>query len=179
MNIAQPQQLLQPAVTLSSVRDIWIHIWKAMVTARLGGPDLVACPRLSALDINVGSFRVSHKFRDLQDWGLREQIRFRVRRSVRDDEAKAGLATISCVELDDLAVKRGTGPVTNEYQDRLMQEVRERASNGLAWRRDPRLDRQGSNRIENNFREMLALQNARLLLDEEQELEWPSESTDN
>jgi len=179
MNIAQPQQPLQPAVTLSSVRDIWIHIWKAMVAARLGRPDLVACPRLSALDINVGSFRVSHKFGDFEDWELREQIRFRVRRSVRDDEAKAGLATISCVELDDLALKRGTGPVTNEYQERLMQEVRERASYGLAWKRDPRLDRQGSNRIENNFRELLAFQNARLLLDEEQELEWASGSTEN
>jgi len=179
MNIAQPQQPLQPTVTLSSVRDIWIHIWKAMVTARLGRPDLVACPRLSALDINVGSFRVSHKYGGLEDWEHCEQIRFRVRRSVRDDEAKAGLATISCVELDDLAVKRGTGPVTSEYQERLMQEVQERASNGLAWERDPRLDRQGSNRIENNFRALLAFQNGWLFLNEEQELEWASESTDS
>lgn len=150
-----------------------------METERLGRPDLVACPRLSALDINVGSFRASHKYGGLPDWEHREQTRFRVRRSVRDDEAKAGLAIISCVELDDLAGKRGTGPVFDEYQERLMQEVRERVGEGLAWKRDPRLDRQGSNRIENNFEVMMAHQNAWLFLNEEQEWEWVSEGTNN
>lgn len=148
MNVAQPQRPLQPAVTLASVRDIWLHVWEAMLKARVGRPDLVACPRLSALDINVGSFRVSHQYGALEDWEHREQIRFRARRSVRDDDANAGLATVSCVMLEESVDKRGTGSITNEYQERLMEEVQERASNGSAWERDPRLDRQGSDRIE-------------------------------
>ena len=141
-----------------------------MQEVRLSQSHLVQCPHLVALDINVGSFRTSHIYPSLQEWEKREQIRFRVRRSKRGDEAKAGLATVSCVELDELTAKLGTGPVSKRLQERLLQEVRERAEDGLVWKRDTRLDREGSSRFaENDFRILLDLERHVPFLWEEEE----------
>lgn len=170
MNIAHPQRPLQPAITFSSVLHIWSYIWKAMETTRLSQPNLVVCPRLSNVEINVGSFRASHSYSSLQDWEQCEQIKFRVRRSERDHEASAGLVTVSCLELDELKAKQGTGPVTDQLQERLVQEVEERADDGLSWKRDTRLDRQGSfSLVENNFKIVLSMQNLVPFLFEEEE----------
>jgi len=175
MNIGHPQRPLQPAMTLKSILKIWTHIWRAMGTARLSQHDLVEYPRLSTLDVNVGSFRVSHNHPSPQDWEQCEQIRFHVRRRERDYEARLGLVTVSCLELDELRTKQGTGPVSSALQGRLVQELQERAEIGLAWRRDTRLDREDS--LSNDFQLMLGLENASPFLFEEEK--WTPQNSDS
>lgn len=166
MNIANPMKPLQPSITLRSSYYIWNQIWSNIKATRLDRPHLVSCPRLRALDINVGSFRRSHNYIGPYDWEQSEQIRFRVRRSHKEDEANEGLANVSCLELEKLEARLGTGPVNDRLQARLIQEVRERAKGGLQWKRDPTTE----TFPENSLKTMLMFEGAGPLLT--QEGEW-------
>ena len=145
MNIADPRSPLRPAATLSSVPEIWNSLWNRIRNSPQSQCLIDINPRLRAVDVNVGSVRhVSHLSLEdnssgpsWADWEKREQQKFEIRLSERDDEAKAGIATVKCVELEALRARLGHGIPLNHYQEVQLEVVTDRALNGPASERRP------------------------------------------
>ena len=108
---------------------------------------IISDPRLRSLDIEVGSFRhpSDNSLRTTptleppkwKEWERREQQKFEIRLSVRDDEAKAGIPIVKCVELEALRSRLGKGVPLNHLQEIQLGDVAARATNGPALERHP------------------------------------------
>ena len=82
-----------------------------------------------------------------------------VQRSHRDDETEAGVATVSCVEVNDVTARLGAGPVSKLVGQRMMEEAQEKAKNGVAWERENSLWPDTDPVRDNDFRMHLELMN--------------------
>ena len=139
MNIADPSTPLRPAATLSSVSNLWEHLWKMISIQRVSQSHRISDPRLRSLVVNVGSFRHISDNSLIEnrglgtswvDWEKREQQKFEIRLSERDDESRRGIATVKCVELEALRARLGVGAPLNHWQGIQLKEVMARALNG-------------------------------------------------
>ena len=130
IGIGDPAHLLKPAATLSSVNHIWQYIWTAMAVASSESPSKnPASQRLRVFNVTAGSFRAEEYPLDLSSdfmWEVSQQQRFSAILSGNADEAKRGVAKITCVELE--ALLNGT-PSDNAYSTN-EKTTRERAENG-------------------------------------------------
>ena len=174
INTANPQRPLKPAATLQSALDIWNYVFEGMRNSRAHQPNLAPHPRLRSLDVNVGSFKASQNSIHTWSWEAHEQQRFKVERSERDDEVEYGVANVTCIEVDDLNARLGTGPVRIRIQERLLEEAQERAEKGVAWGRDTRIDRELEYFTDNDFRMLLSIETVSSPLDTEEQ--WLSRS---
>lgn len=141
MNISDPHNPIQPAATLSSVLGIWDSLRKIVRIRRQTEYHLIPDARLHSLDVIVGSFRHAsdnsllesyrHR-RHWVDWEKREQQKFEIRLSERDDESRAGIANVRCVELEALRARFGVGVPLNHWQEIQLKAVTSRALSGPA-----------------------------------------------
>ena len=133
--LAEDAKHVRPYATISGVcgiEEIWRHLWNGISRRRLEESHLITIPRLRSLDVVTGSFRPA-SLPPLSETERREQLRFTVDLSERDDEAWKGIAKVRCVELEALKVRMGSPPsFEDRYQEELMKFVEDRAYNGPA-----------------------------------------------
>lgn len=122
---------------------------------RLTQHHLVPRPRLRSLKINAGSFRFGHGYTTTNKaWARyeqREQQTFQVLRSEHGGQADAGLASVTCIQVERLLEKYGTGRVSIGAQARLLEEARKRAENGVMAEPERRVRYESNPRILTNF----------------------------
>jgi hypothetical protein len=144
MNISDPSNPIQPAATLSTVLGLWNPLRTMARTRRQTESHIIPDARLRSLDVIVGSFRhlynndlaQSQRARECwSGWEEREQQKFEIRLSERDDESKADIATVQCVELEALRARLGVDVPLNHWQEIQLKEVTSRALHGSALER--------------------------------------------
>lgn len=109
---AESGPLAQSKATIEGAVQLWNYLWLQMSYSwreNTGGNNI---PRLRSLDI------VS------QGLSAVPLLRFEVDISERDDEARAGVASVKCVELEALKSVLGpAGPYRNAYQENLLKSI--------------------------------------------------------
>lgn len=118
--------LVESKATLGGAVQMWSYLWQQMLRSWRKNTKSSNIPRLRSLDVVGGP---------IQELGRAAfQLRFQVDISERDDEARAGIARVKCVELEALESVIGpAGPYRNAQQERFMEFVRKAAEE------DPRL----------------------------------------
>ena len=119
MGKADVGPLVQPRATIEVAGQLWDYLWHQMSCSwkKITGGNNI--PRLRSLDV-VGGLP--------QGLAAPPQLRFQVNISERDDEARAGIASVKCVELEALKSIFGpTGPYRNAQQEYLMKLIRRAA----------------------------------------------------
>ena len=118
-----------PKATLNSVPEVWQYLWQQIQISRVRGGHCITTPRLRSLDLIAGSKRpvLAPNFPDWQT----EQQRFTFDISDRDDEARLGIAKVSCTELEALLSKlSAAGPLWTHQQELIINIANERARKG-------------------------------------------------
>lgn len=112
--------------TTNNAHKIWNYIWHEIRESRLEKKHDSIRPRLRSLDLVAGSYPQ----RTL--WETCARQKFMVELSERDDEARRGIATVKCLEVEAVKMTLGHGGhLRNSHQEALMREVTTRAAEGL------------------------------------------------
>jgi len=98
INIADPDNTLQPPATLASVSHLWDYVWSRMQHATKERSLVCQRPRLRQLNVNAGSFRPPSPY----DWEQSQQQRFQANISKNHDGARKGLAKTVCLEIEEM-----------------------------------------------------------------------------
>lgn len=115
--------------TLDSVPEVWKYLWEEIKKARARKSHLIITPRLRSLDLIAGSRKQILEAR-IDHWQV-DQQRFTFDLSDRDDEARLGVATVNCTEVEALLSKYSlAGPLWNHQQQLIMNVATERARSG-------------------------------------------------
>lgn len=129
------QSTVRSVANLKSVRDIWAFLWRGIKLARKERQHTDCRPQLRSLKVFEGSFRQVRNISNEQFKRERgEQAIFEARLSERDDLAERGHAEVVCLELEGLQEKYGKGPLANQFQIDLMDNMVSRAKEGLSQR---------------------------------------------
>ena len=106
-------------VTIKGAGQLWNYLWHQMSCSWKKNTGSNNMPRLRSLDV-VGGLP--------QGFAAPPQLRFQVNISERDDEARAGIASVKCVELEALKSIFGpAGPYRNAQQENLIRLIRRAA----------------------------------------------------
>ena len=104
-------------------------MWHEIRTFRTRRSHSITSPRLISLDLIAGS---KSPFSDisLQDWPVDLQ-RFSFKLPDRDDDARLGIPSVHCTEVEALLSKLSpAGPLWNHQQELIMNIATERATKG-------------------------------------------------
>ena len=114
--------------TFEGAKYVWRYVWEQIRRSRIQKSHEITTPRLRSIDVVGGSYRPLFEISQKEAGA---QQRFHIRLSERDDEAKSGIAKITCVELEALQTKLGSKVFfRNDHQRMLMDFVVKRANNG-------------------------------------------------
>ena len=115
--------------------QMWTYLWQQIKSSRQRKLHNIDIPRLRSFDVVGGSYR---PVSEISQWEAAAQQRLQVNISERDDEARRGIASVKCTELEALKSILGPkGPFRNHQQELLMDAVRTRADKGPFIRRVP------------------------------------------
>ena len=104
--------MVRSTATIKGAGRLWNLLWQRMSYSRRKNTGGNKIPRLRSLDV-VG-----------QGFGTVPQLRFQIDISERDDETRAGIASVKCVELEALKSLLGSaGPYQNSNQENLMKTI--------------------------------------------------------
>lgn len=114
-----PLKPSRATATIDGAGQLWTYLWHQMSCSWAKNTGGNTIPRLRSLDVVGGPFRCS---------GGPPLLRFQVNVSERDDEARAGIASVKCVELEALKSIFGpAGPYRSAGPESLMKIIRRAA----------------------------------------------------
>lgn len=120
-----------PIATTQNIRDLWAFLWRTIEQVRRTRCDLTCRPRLRTLRVVEGLHKEPQSILlGVQFEQRREMATFEARLNERDDLAQQGHADVVCLELEGLQEKYGRGPLANEFQEKLLEEITLRAQVG-------------------------------------------------
>lgn len=118
-----------PKATQESVPEVWQYLWQQIHISRVQEGHAITKPRIRSFDLIVGSKRPVLDSSPAQ-WQT-EQQRFTFDISDRDDEARLGVAKVSCTAVEALLSKLSLAdPLWTHQQELIIKIANERARKG-------------------------------------------------